>query len=232
MLVMTMFGSTALAAKKTASASSVATLQTGKWYAAKSDAKIFKLKLNTNSLVNATWKNDSNNQLRISLYRDSQCNSLAASFDCHDLSKGTDILAVKKGTYYLRLLDNSDKSSVKFSVSKLTDKKNYCPARAVAVKQNTKTISGAHTPMNNYDRDWFKVTLTKKQKLTICSDSWFIANNIQVYTSELEGVEMEMYGSLTCKSVKKLPAGTYFINISNDWGYGPYYSRAYYFWWK
>ena len=138
-----------------------------------------------------------------------------------------------KGIIYLRTTIGS---KVKWKFTKVTPPSNYAPDTAMSLKKGKK-VTISQTPQNSYDR-WFKVTLTKKQRITFWAEA---ENLVDVYNEDMEKCDVERAGSQSLKyyTSDSLKAGTYYLcmrekdfadmNEISDYKYRFYYSS---FYWK
>ena len=117
--------------------------------------------------------------------------------------------AVKKGTYYLQ---GTYGTQFKYTFTKAVFKENYCASKAIDLKSN-KEVVVVNTPKKAYDR-WYKIKLTKKQKLTFWSTG---AGGASIFDSNMKIVDVKYDDKDDTKwySSSKLKKGTYYVRISN-----------------
>ena len=139
-------------------------------------------------------------------------------------AKDKKVLALDKGTYYLRLNNYSgdaNQGSVKFTYKKGIFKSNYSPAKAINLKKN-KTVTIAQTKKNHYYR-WYKIVLTKKQAITFYTND---GDRVSLFDDDMNDLDIERAGSQSSKyfTSKKHPKGTYYVRITygNPSGGGDY----------
>ncbi len=228
LLVVALLSGSALA--ESTQSNDVSTLKTGTWYSPDSTTRLYRVKVSKDSLLTANWKGNSEEHLSIYLYKDAERKNYITDLYPYQTASGTQSLALRKGTYYVGLFDSAKQSRVKFSISALKDPKNYCPSRAVAMKKGVKYVQSAHTPMNAFEYDWFKVKLTKKQRITVyCSTN---INYVAFRDTSLKALDNEAYTKKAYRTQDILNPGTYYLRISNYGTYNPYAVRANTIWWK
>ncbi len=119
-------------------------------------------------------------------------------------------IPVSKGTYYIHVesvsSNNGGASYVKYTFKSVKQPTNYCVAKATTLKASTKATV-YQTPQYNFDR-WYKIKLTKNQKVTISYSS--SASGIELYSADGERINLD-YSNKTLKSKIKLASGTYYI---------------------
>ena len=159
--------------------------------------------------------------------------SKASSF-CFDafVVKGKTAIQIPmdKGTVYLSATQGY---KVKWKFTKVAVPSNYSPDTAMSLKKGKK-IKVCQTPKYSFDR-WFKVALTKKQRITFWAEA---GRQVSVYNEDLdETYDVERAGSQSLKycTSESLEAGTYYLCMSemDNTSYG-YNERFYYssFYWK
>lgn len=228
LLVVTVLSSAALAEGTQSNATSA--LKTGKWYSPGSTIHMLRVKASKDSLLTATWKGNSQERLYINLYRDANRKQYLTDLYTYQAASGTQSFVLQKGTYYVSLIDSTGGSQVKFSLSSLKDYRNYCASRAVTMKKGVKYIQGGHTPMNAFETDWFKVKLTKKQRITVyCSTN---CSYVTFRNTAMKALNSESYTKKAYRSQDVLAPGTYYVRVNNFGIYDAYASRANTIWWK
>ena len=131
----------------------------------------YKLSLKEDSFVKVHWNGNADFDYYGYVYKDSNFTKSLGSIYANTAT-GDRYIALKRGTYYVKMYDGFSKTPtvrVSFNVttSASLDKGNYCASKAASLKASTK-VTVAQTPNYNYTR-WYKVKLTKNQKLTIYS---------------------------------------------------------------
>ncbi len=130
-------------------------------------------------------------------------------------TKATSIkVPVSKGTYYIRLNDDSyfdlaGYAYAKYTFTSIKQAKNYCMGKALTLKSGSyKKIY--QTPKYSFDR-FFKIKLDTAKKITVKSLS-----EIRIYDTEggeidttqnYDDIELRIY------KTKKLKAGTYYLQV-------------------
>lgn len=132
----------------------------------------------------------------------------------------TGYYAVKKGTYYLSVKD-SQPYKIKYTYTAVTDKGGASKAKATTIKKGTTVKALAHMGEKTTKYDWFKITLPKKQKLSLSvsskaddiikfkiipANSKYILFGDSFYLSDSE--------STTITSKDALNKGTYYIRVN------------------
>lgn len=125
-----------------------------------------------------------------------------------DISAGSNILPLSKGTYYLNC--DEDETVFGYTYTKVSFTANYCRKKAALLKKGA-TVSICQTPKRNYSR-WYKIRLTKKQSISFNSSA---GNLIRIYNSKLKSLDIEHAGSQSTRyfTQEKLPKGTYYIFV-------------------
>ena len=130
-------------------------------------------------------------------------------------------IPVSKGTYFF---STETKQTLSYKFTKVTQKANYCRAKAMALKKKAK-VTICQTPQYNFTR-WFKLTLTKKQAITywinwLNNNSW--TPEVRLYDSKMKSVNVERAGSESPKyfTSEKQDKGTYYLCVraQRDGGY-------------
>lgn len=121
---------------------------------------------------------------------------------------------VSKGTYYIRLNDDSyfglaGHAYAKYTFTSIKQGTNYCMAKALTLKSGSyKKIY--QTPKYSFDR-FFKIKLTTARKITVKSKSeveiYDIEGNEISNTDDFDNNNMRIY------KTKKLKAGTYYLQV-------------------
>jgi len=147
-------------------------------------------------------------------------NSKKKALEGSFLSSGnnfTTYFGVKKGTYYIAV-KNYGHYKLKYTFKAVSDKSGSSKRKATTLKKN-KPVKGLLISNESAKKsDWFKIKLTKKKKISFkvnanVSDYFrvkLIPKNSRIYgTSKLIGP-----GITSLKTTSKLPAGTYYIQIT------------------
>lgn len=228
LIVVILLGASALAAGT--QSSDISTLKPGKWYSTVSGSNLLSVKVSKDSLLTANWKGNSQERLSINLYKDANRKNYLTDLYTYQTASGTQSFVLRKGTYYVSFYDSTKNSKVKFNVSALKDYKNYCPSRAVTMKKGVKYLHGAHVPLNSFEYDWFKIKLTKKQRITMyCSTN---SNYVTFRDKNMKAVDNESYTKKAYRTVNVLNPGTYYVRINNYGVYNTYANRASTIWWE
>ena len=215
----------------------VVTVTKGKWYKVYSEEKtknIYKLTLSKDSLLTCTTKNQTEQSiLEFEIFLKKSCD-----WDCYSGGFGlcvngstSETIALAKGTYYFKVYDKSGKPSFKLTTKAIPSYKNTTKAKAATLKQNAKVMC-THT-QNGPKNLWYKIKLTKKQKISIGMDpcsGYRDLKFITLYNSQGKKVALK-YGESweDCVTKSKQSAGTYYIQLKNpnfeykQGGYGNLY---------
>lgn len=129
-----------------------------------------------------------------------------------DTEKGKEYIALKAGTYFVEMGDSYQQCKVKFTWTPAykLDQGNYCTAKAKNLAAGT-TVSVAQTPTIDYTR-WYKIKLTKNQKVTI-KTPYRNAGYVQLYSTSWQNYNFNSSDVYTKTTVDKLPSGTYYISV-------------------
>ena len=146
--------------------------------------------------------------------------------DCSAYISNGSSVVVDKGTYYLRL----SSGKCKYIFKAATTQTNYCADKAKKLKAK-KTAKMFFTSKNNFSR-WYKITLSKKQKIRI---EFNHSRDVVLYNAKGKAIDIHSsepsyslgYGRKYATS-KKQPKGTYYIRVlSESPTYGGYYFGDY-----
>jgi len=135
-------------------------------------------------------------------------------------SKGfTTYFGVKKGTYYISAKQYGN-YKLKYTFTAVSEKSGSSKSKAVTLRKK-KAAKGLLIAGESANKsDWYKIKLTKKQKLSFAitgkSSSYF---RVKVIPKKSRlNISNSFFavdnGSYTWKTDKKVPAGTYYIQIS------------------
>ena len=179
---------------------------------------VYKLTLNEDSVVKVTWSENNNNHFYFAIHKSQSLDAQIVS-KFPDTAKGNISYALKKGTYYVEMYDGYSFSSytptakVKFEWqdASIINKNNYCRAKAISLDAKT-AARVAQTPTQDYVR-WYKIKLTKSQKLSInvLNGSY---SYIRVLSPSYTSYETS-YSKGTLTTTEKLSSGTYFICVND-----------------
>lgn len=244
LLCAALFSATAFAAQKTTP------LKLGTWYKPfLSDGgkpTIYKVKFTEDKLVTLKWKGLADGRAVAptftTVYPGWLLENPSNEYDPEDWgyyrieASGTETFVISAGTYFVyaeELIDyesdvrrnarrNADAPTAQFSVSakKLAaPPSNYTPARAKTLKAGTKATL-RYTPMKAHPC-WFKIKLTKKQKLTVTRSPYltvsiYYDNLACIYDSNTESEWRSEFKTTPEKitSKAKLDKGTYYIRVN------------------
>ena len=181
-------------------------------------------------LYGNTDEDVSRERLYIDLYKDAERKHFLTGLNTYQAASGTQSFVLRKGTYYVSLSDSAISSHVRFSLCVLKDYGNYCPARAVTLQRGVKAIQGGHTPLNSFEYDWFKVRLTRKQRITVrCSTNCSFVAFRDTAMKKLDG---ESTTKKAYRTRDVLGPGTYYLRVNNYGIYNAFATRANTIWWK
>lgn len=164
----------------------------------------------------------SNNKysLRVQLYnsRKKPLEQYATSMSEYSKPAYKTFYAVKQGTYYLGVKDKNYK--LKYSFTPVKDRSGASQAKAVNVNRNKKGIGLLIAGEKGTKTDWFKIRLTRKQKVTFT----FTARANDHLRLQIVPADPKLFiwgSSIYAKSTTEkvstkdaFPAGTYYIKIS------------------
>lgn len=214
-------------------------LKFNKWYKVSNELNkltIYEIQVSSDTVIIIQWKDYDRSECwgNGSICKDKKCEKEIVSFLGNtENSSGKRGIVLYPGKYYLKMyLEDGKKTQVKISkkATSTINKQNYCLQNAITLAKN-KSVEFAQTKKNCYNR-WFKIVLTKRQKISIVSNRSIY--RCDIYDSKLndimcegKGDELNDYHIETTN--KKLPKGTYYIcftlyNISDILDYGYYYN--------
>jgi len=228
LLVVALLSGSALA--EGAQGSAAPALKAGRWYSPGNAVRLLTVKVSKDALLTASWKGNSQERLYIDLYKDAERKHFLTGLNTYQAASGTQSFVLRKGTYYVSLSDSAKSSHVRFSLCALKDYGNYCPARAITLQRSVKAIQGGHTPLNSFEYDWFKVRLTRKQRITVrCSTNCSFVAFRDTAMKKLDG---ESTTKKAYRTRDVLGPGTYYLRVNNYGIYNAFATRANTIWWK
>ena len=147
----------------------------------------------------------SKNNAQLKIYNDLGPKPIGNFKDKQDVVR---VLPVSKGALYFRA---SSGNTIDYKFTKVVQKNNYCRAKALPLKKGKKETV-CQTPKYNYVR-WFKINLTKKQKITLyCSGR----SHASIFDDGLNSVHSSSISTSNTmwaieRTEKKMPKGSYYI---------------------
>lgn len=134
------------------------------------------------------------------------------------------VFAVTKGTYYIKVTTTSELYRLKYTFKAVTDKSGTTKAKATKLTAG-KTYTGVVTAADKTGKvDWYKITLTKSQKVDITFTGSVSSGEIGIefYGGDISGSITDSITSVNEDSSftaqtwtsTKLPKGTYYIKVT------------------
>ncbi len=190
--------------------------------------QFYKFTLEDDALVQIKWINNANDKAQCIIY-DSKTRNITLVSNFVKGKSGRQFLALKKGTYYLDLFDDSTAPSTKITINwtpaSKYDTNNYTAKKAQLVSQDTVVrIPQVHN--HDYMR-WYKIKVTRAHIVTLTklydyNGYGYYLNNISIYSSNLDKVGYTYdYNANTITTTKKLAVGTYYISVGMIDPYAP-----------
>ena len=222
-LTATLSSSVALAAKP-----KTVTMKMGAWYTLKSEKKIdtiFKLNLKTDCLLTCSTQNPKNKEdiLEFELYNSKACNwdGYVGGFGASGGGTSKEILAVSKGTYYLKAYTHSGAAKLKITSKTFKKPANTMRSKALTLEKGAETtVIQVPTGPNQL---WYKIKLTKKQFITVDFDEWsgyFHPGVISIYNAKNKKVvTLFSEDEYLYKTKARQSAGTYYICVQKPQEY-------------
>lgn len=130
--------------------------------------------------------------------------------------------AVTKGTYYIKTSSvTGGLYDIMYKFQKVKEKSGSKKSKAVTIKAG-KTVKGVLTANNKSQSDWYKVKLSKKKTLKLLVASLNTDNDLRIKLIPAnKRVRVLSGGTFLLKSnykttwkFKKVPAGTYYIQVT------------------
>lgn len=193
------------------------------WYSLKEDVStVYKVKVTADTILTVNWKNNSGESY-VNVYPDKECDeSIIYGFlhNAYSMSSGTNGMILYRGTYYIYMSDDYNKTKVKFSKKVNTiNKQNYCINKAITMTKNKK-YQYSQSKNINYKR-WYKIKLTKSQEITMVvhgldNDYGY---NYTLYDSNFNRInceDSEKNGTITITTRGKQPKGIYYLALYED----------------
>lgn len=183
-----------------------------------SGQQFYKFTLSDDSLVQVYWSNNTKNGTAITLYVDKDKKKMIDFLYPSGQKTGKEFYALKKGTYYVDMYDYYQVASVKitWNVASKYDKQNYCMAKATTLNKDT-IANVVQTPRYDYSR-WYRIKLTKAQKVTILSP-YGNGGFVYLYSPSWQSYQFSTADSTNKVTTDKLAAGTYYIRVAMDGSY-------------
>lgn len=208
------------------------TLSSGQWTTAydyaKSNESYYKVKVPSTGYLKLEADEGTAKSVEVGLY-----NKGKKEIGSHlSLKKGrSNYVSLKKGTYYLKAAaDDTHRIKYTFTAIKAKDKDISTKKKAATLKAGKK-LKGV-MPVGESKADFYKITLAKKQKITITmnakSSDTFDVVVINKKTKKVAATEWFHFSSdkkTQQMKVKALPKGSYYIKIKKN---GSKSSSAYY----
>ncbi len=182
--------------------------------------QFYKFTLADDSLVQISWTNNKGSS-EMFLYPDKE-RSEELRFISFNGEKGKTFVALAKGTYYFDMYDNNSKPATKvkfnWTAASTYSKGNYSLKKAQTLKADT-IVHVVQVHKYDYTR-WYKITLTKGQKLTIMAPYGNLYMP-SIWDSKSNSVNLSCTNNTFSSSGyptsyttdQKLPKGTYYISI-------------------
>lgn len=212
-------------------------LKFNQWYQlseSSDNMTIYKIRVASDTVVYTAWKNHKTDEGYVGIYTDKNCDErLEYILGDDDGKTGTKGFALYPGTYYIYMRDDDKNTQVQFTKKtvKAINKPNYCIQNAIQIKANKKA-EFAQTKMQCYNR-WYKIKLTKRQKITIPVVTKKYTVSCSLYDSNLNYISCKQSESTnTITTYGEQAKGTYYLMFEDDYSElrdsGCYYS----FYWK
>ena len=178
----------------------------------KEGAVHYKLVIEKDCYLQLVWSNNTKKLADVYIYADKACKERVHWCWC-DTEKGKEYVALKAGTYYVEMGDYYQLCKIKWTwtAAYKLDQGNYCIAKAKNLSAGT-TVSIAQTPTIDYTR-WYKIKLTKNQKVTI-KTPYKNSAYIQLYSPSRQRYNFNNSDSFSKITTDKLTTGTYYISVS------------------
>ncbi len=197
---------------------------------------IYKFTLEDDSLLTINWVKNNRDLSSVYIYSDRSKSYTVYAFDPYGVS-GKEIIALKRGTYYVEMFDGNSTyaptAKVKFSWTSAEkySKDNYSISTAKALKANTMETA-VQIRKYNYKR-WYKITLKKAQRIVLeCNEYSNGLNSLTILDSKLQSV-YKYNVSGDCVVTDKLPKGTYYVIVpERSDSLTSYYGNYYAFKWR
>lgn len=125
-------------------------------------------------------------------------------------SKGTQRIAIAKGTYYVKAKGVDSKTNMRIRFYQFSSPANYsfASAKSLGLKQKNLIIQ---TKRNNFSR-YFKVTLTKAQKITLVPTIGELsANEVTIHDSKFRSQPIYKHADGEVGTKDVMPKGTYYV---------------------
>ncbi len=178
----------------------------------KSGAIHYKMVIEKDCYLQLSWANNTSKLATVTLYAD-KGNNDQVHWTWLDTEKGKEYVSLKAGTYFVEMGDSRQLCKIKFSWTPAykLDQGNYCVAKAKNLSAGT-TVNVAQTPTIDYTR-WYKIKLTKNQKVTIKTPYGY-SSYVSLYSPSWQSYQFNTNSDGTQKvTTDKLTTGNYFIAV-------------------
>lgn len=189
----------------------------GSWI---NETYLYKIKVPANGYVIIQTSDSS---CVFSIYRSYKKNKDLSDILCSGSGQKSYSIVLPKGNCYIRA---NKKAKIKWTFVKAATPKNYCRAKATAIKKGKKMTAVFHDKYE-FPR-WYKLTLTSNRAITVTAkalDGKSGIHSFEVVDSRGVCVETTILKSHKVKT-KVLPKGTYYICLSTGDDYGYYSNRV------
>ena len=202
----------------------------------KKGQQFYKFTLEDDALVQIKWVDNANDESQCIIY-DNKTRNYSLRYDFIQGKSGRYFLAMRKGTYYLDLYDNSTAPSTKVTINwtpaSKYDKGNFSAQTAQNLQPEV-LVRAPQVGFYNYYR-WYKIKVTRAHKITltvpygdVTDVEFLILNSKYNVCVSMFNISDDRKSSTTSK---KLAIGTYYILIPPE-SYGSKIGYPVAFKWK
>lgn len=198
-----------------AASTKVKDLSPGKWTAIAKNT-VYKLVLKNDYEVDLYWKGVAEKEdLAIEVYANKKLTWGAGYWPVESASSASEPVRaiLVKGTYYIKPNNYAAFANAKLKVKlkKFKYTTNYSRSRATTLKKD-QWVEAFLSASTHYPH-WYKINLSKKQKITVIHGDWF---DVRIYPAN--GPRLETVYSPESEeevTTEAQPKGTYFIMVSD-----------------
>lgn len=201
------------------------TLSSKKWIVAgppsEKDVLYYKINIPQNGYITVDGEcYDDGNDLTVSLKDSKKQSKNPNEVTLSNKNNWTSYYAVRKGIYYLKVTDTKSLYGLCYTFTTVTDQAGSSKAKATVISAGKIKKGLVYTTDEKSKDDWFKITLSKKQKLRLTIDSRVSgALNYQIIpqSSKVKLRNSKFSppnGICSVVTAESLPKGTYYLRIT------------------
>lgn len=182
----------------------------------------YKVKLTKNGYITVQGRTyeTTNGKLTVELCNNKKTSLNPKKVNLTEENEFTSYYALKKGTYYIKISDTDRPYKVRYMFTGMSDQAGTSKAKAKTLKKGKQGMGLLYLTDSKTKTDWFKVSLTKNQKLRMTITNFAstkLEYQILPASSNVTLHNAKFYpqnGTAIFVTGDTLPKGTYYIKIS------------------